>query len=126
MRKQRTFGFMCPQFFLGLSADGFVLPKSGSELLRRALLPNVPTANVTGRYTLRVHVDGGAFCKLPVVAAWASHPSLDDSFLVVKVPDPGGLRRHLALIFGKDVELEFIPRLLPMQAWKVLGIPSLA
>jgi hypothetical protein len=60
---------------------------------------------------MEIHHQGAQFCNLPVIVAWASHPSLANAFLAVKVPDEQKLRRLLRPLAGKDVELAFRPRL---------------
>jgi hypothetical protein len=112
--RKREFGFVCPAFSMGVSGDGFLLPRSGKQLLMRSLLAlDVATRNLTGRYTLEIHYGGEVFCKVPVIVAWASHRSMADTFLAIKVKDPHSLRRSLPRIAGKDVELSFLPRLAP-------------
>lgn len=114
MRK-REFGFICPRFGIGMSGDGFLLPRSEDELLKRALLGlHVATTHLTGRYTLEVHCDGTQFAKADVIVAWGTHRTHpQDAFLALKVKDPGKLRRVLRPLLGKDVGLSFRPRLAP-------------
>jgi hypothetical protein len=110
--RKREFGFVCPAFTLGLAGNGFLLPRSAKQLLRRTLIPGkVATRDITGRYFLAIHHEGVQFCNLPVIVAWASHPSLGNPFLAIKVPDEPKLRRLLKPLLGKDVELVFRPRL---------------
>lgn len=110
--RKREFGFVCPAFSLGISGDGFVLPRSAKQLLRRSLIPaKVATRDITGRYYMAIHHRGSQFCNLPVIVAWASHPSLGNAFLALKVLDEQKLRRSLKPLAGKDVELVFRPRL---------------
>ena len=112
--RKREFGFVCPSFSIGLSGDGFLLPRSAKQLLRRSLITvKVPTRDITGRYFMAIHYEGTQFCNVPVIVAWASHPSLSNAFLAVKVPDEQKLRRSLKALAGKDVELVFRPRLAP-------------
>jgi hypothetical protein len=111
--RKREFGFMCPAFSLGLTGDGFLLPKSHKQLLNRSLLAMTATRDITGRYTLQVHHNGARLCKVPVVVAWARHKSQTESFLALKVSQPRKLGRHLKPVSGKDVELSFTPRLAP-------------
>ena len=110
--RKREFGFICPAFTLGISGDGFVLPRSAKQLLRRSLITaKVPTRDITGRYFMEIHYQGEQFCNVAVIVAWASHPSLSNAFLAIKVPDEQRLRRLLKPLAGKDVELVFRPRL---------------
>src|SRR5688572_682901 len=114
MRK-REFGFICAMFSLGMSGDGFLLPRSGKQLLKRTLLAaDVAVRDLTGRYTLLVHHDGVEVCSIPVVVAWATHKGLPrDAFLAIKAKEPQELRRNLRALAGKNVSLEFRPRLAP-------------
>lgn len=115
--RKREFGFVCPAFSLGVSGDGFVLPRSAKQLLRRSLITaKVATRDITGRYYMAIHHDGTQFCNLPVIVAWASHPSLGNPFLALKVLDEQKLRRLLKPLAGEDVELVFRPRLAPYLA----------
>jgi len=110
--RKREFGFVCPAFTLGVSGDGFLLPRSAKQLLRRSLITEkVPTRDITGRYFMEIHHQGEPFCNVAVIVAWASHPSLSNAFLAIKVPDEEKLRRLLKPLAGKDVELVFRPRL---------------
>lgn len=112
--RKREFGFVCPAFTMGTSGDGFLLPRSARQLLRRSLFTGkVATRDITGRYFMAIHHQGARVCNLPVIVAWASHPSLSNAFLAVKVPDEQKLRRSLKALAGKDVELVFRPRLAP-------------
>jgi hypothetical protein len=112
--RKREFGFLCPAFSIGLSGDGFLLPRSENELLRRTLLAaKVLTGDLTGRYTLEIHHDGTEFCKVAVIVAWANHRSEWGAFLAIKVREPRRLRRSLRQLSGKDVELALRPRLAP-------------
>lgn len=123
--RKREFGFVCPAFTMGLSGDGFLLPRSAKHLLRRSLIPaKVATRDITGRYFMAIHYRGAKFCEVPVIVAWASHPSLGMPFLAVKVSDEQKLRRSLKHLAGEDVELVFRPRLAPHLA-RQLG-PRLA
>jgi hypothetical protein len=110
--RKREFGFVCPAFTMGISGDGFLLPRSAKQLLRRSLITaKVATRDITGRYFMAIHHQGVQFCIVPVIVAWASHPSLSNAFLALKVPDEQKLRRSLKALAGKDVELVFRPRL---------------
>jgi hypothetical protein len=112
--RKREFGFVCPAFTVGISGDGFLLPRSAKQLLRRSLITaKVATRDITGRYFMAIHHQGEQFCNLPVIVAWAHHPSLANAFLALKVPDEHKLRRSLKPLAGKDVELVFRPRLAP-------------
>ena len=112
--RKREFGFVCPAFTMGLSGDGFLLPRSAKQLLRRSLITaRVPTRDITGRYFMAIHYQGTQFCSVPVIVAWASHPSLSNAFLAVKVTDEQKLRRALKPLAGQDVELVFRPRPAP-------------
>jgi hypothetical protein len=109
---KREFGFVCPAFSLSISRDGFLLPRSARQVLQRSLIAEkVATRDITGRYVLASHHQGQQFCHVPVIVAWASHPSLGDGFIAFKVPDGQKLRRSLKPLTGKDVELVFRPRL---------------
>jgi len=113
--RKREFGFICRAFSIDMSGDGFLLPRSKKQLLKRSLLPpNVATRDLTGRYTLDIHHGGGEFCKLAVIVAWATHKALrSEAFLAMKARDPHTVRRFLRALEGKDVELSFRPRLAP-------------
>jgi hypothetical protein len=115
--RKREFGFVCPAFSIGVSGDGFLLPRSAKQLLRRSFITaRVATRDITGRYFMAIHHDGAQVCNVPVIVAWASHPSLANPFLALKVSDEQKLRRLLKPLAGKDVELVFRPRLAPHPA----------
>jgi hypothetical protein len=112
--RKREFGFVCPGFTMGISGDGFLLPRSAKQLLRRSLIAaKVATRDITGRYFMAIHHNGAELCNVPVIVTWANHPSLANAFLALKVPDEHKLRRSLKSLAGKDVELAFRPRLAP-------------
>jgi hypothetical protein len=113
--RKREFGFICPAFSMGMSGDGFLLPRFKRQLLKRSLLPiHVATRDLTGRYTLEIHHNGAEYCKIAVIVAWASHKSFRlDAFLAMKVREPLKLRSYLRPLEGKQVELTFRPRLAP-------------
>jgi hypothetical protein len=112
--RKREFGFVCPAFSIGMSGNGFLLPRSAKHLLRRSLITaKVATRDITGRYFMAVHHEGAQVCNVPVIVAWASHPSIANPFLALKVPEEQKLRRGLRALAGKDVELVFRPRLAP-------------
>jgi hypothetical protein len=112
--RKREFGFLCPAFSLGVAGNGFLLPRSAKQLLRRSLITaKVATRDITGRYFMAIHHAGEQVCNAPVIVAWASHPSQVNAFLALKVPDEQKLRRALRMLTGKDVELSFRPRLAP-------------
>ena len=112
--RKREFGFVCPVFSIGMSGNGFLLPRSAKHLLRRSLITaKVATRDITGRYFMAIHHEGAQLCNVPVIVAWASHPSVANAFLALKVPDEQKLRRSLRPLAGKDVELVFRPRLAP-------------
>ena len=112
--RKREFGFVCPAFSIGMSGNGFLLPRSAKHLLRRSLITaKVATRDITGRYFMAIHHEGAQLCNVPVIVAWASHPSVANAFLALKVPDEQKLRRSLRPLAGKDVELVFRPRLAP-------------
>jgi hypothetical protein len=115
--RKREFGFVCPAFTMGISGDGFLLPRSAKQLLRRSfIIAKVATRDITGRYFMAIHHEGVQVCIVPVIVAWASHPSLSNAFLALKAPDEQKLRRSLKPFAGKDVELVFRPRLAPHMA----------
>ena len=112
--RKREFGFVCPGFSIGIAGNGFLLPRSAKQLLRRSLITaKVATRDITGRYFMAIHHEGARFCNVLVIVAWASHPSFSNPFLALKVPDEQNLRRSLRPLAGKDVELVFRPRLAP-------------
>lgn len=112
--RKREFGFVCPAFTMGVSGDGFLLPRSARQLLRRSLISEkVATRDITGRYFMSIHYQGAQFCNVPVVVAWASHPSVADLFLALKASEDQKLRRALRHLAGGDVELVFRPRMAP-------------
>jgi hypothetical protein len=112
--RKREFGFVCPSFSLGVSGDGFLLPRSAKQLLRRSLITvKVPTRDITGRYFMAIHHQGLRVCNVAVIVAWANHPSHASAFLAVKAPDEHKLQRSLKSLAGADVELVFRPRLAP-------------
>src|SRR5262245_7041187 len=103
--RKREFGFVSPAFSAAVSGDGFLLPRSAKQLLRRSLITvRVATRDSTGRYFMEIHHEGAQFCNVPVIVAWASHTSLANAVLAVKAPDEQKLRRLLRPLAGKDVE----------------------
>src|SRR6185503_978721 len=115
--RKREFGFVCPSFTIGLSGDGFLLPRSAKQLLRRSLITvKVPTRDITGRYFMAIHHQGAQVCNVAVIVAWASHPAHASAFLGVKAPDEHKLQRSLKSLSGEDVEIVFRPRLAPHMA----------
>jgi hypothetical protein len=115
--RKREFGFVCPMFTMGVSGDGFLLPRSAKQLLRRSLITaKVATRDITGRYFMAIHHQGAQVCNIAVIVAWASHPSHANAFLAVKAPDEHKLQRSLRALAGQDVELVFRPRLAPHMA----------
>jgi hypothetical protein len=109
--KNREFGFICPDFSLGLSGDGFLLPRSRRELLGRSLLRAARLRQLTGRYTWEIHHDGAEFWSLPVVVAWARHRAHPEPFLAIRTRHPRLVRQQLKALAGADVEISFSPRL---------------
>src|SRR3954470_5085875 len=94
--RKREFGFVCPSFSIGVSGDGFLLPRSAKQLLRRSLITaKVPTRDITGRYFMAIHYQGGQVCSVAVIVAWASHPSHASAFLALKASDEHKLQRSL-------------------------------
>jgi hypothetical protein len=110
LARNREFVFICPVFSVGLSGNGFLLPRSRRQLLRRSLLPRAKTRDVTGRYTWEIHCDGAEFWSLPVVVTWARHHSQSEPFLAIKTNHPALVRQQLKPLAGADVELSFLPR----------------
>jgi hypothetical protein len=110
--KNREFGFLCPAFSISLSG-GFLLPRSRRQLLLRSLLAGASTRDLTGRYTWDIHYEGTQHWSLPVVVAWARHPSQAETFLAIKAGHPRLVRQQLKPLAGCDVELSFSPRLAP-------------
>ncbi|MGH8670012.1 MAG: hypothetical protein ACREUH_12340 [Burkholderiales bacterium] len=111
--KNREFGFLCPQFSLGLSSAGFLLPRSRKQLLLRSLLSGAKTRDLTGRYTWEIHHEGAEYWSLPVVVTWARHRTQAEPFLAIKAVHPRLIRQQLKALLGCDVELSFSPRLAP-------------
>jgi hypothetical protein len=111
--RNREFGFICPAFSIGLSGDGFLLPRSRNQLLRKSLLEQAKTRDLTGRYTWEIHHDGAEFWSLPVVVTWARHRTQSEPFLAIKANHPRLVRQQLKPLAGQDVELSFSPRLAP-------------
>jgi hypothetical protein len=94
----REFGFICRDFSVGQSADGFVLPGSDGDYLGRSLVGDADPAELSGRYLLRVYcVDVG----------WGTHSSQAEPVLAIKADDPAKLTEALRKVCGKDVELRF-------------------
>jgi hypothetical protein len=109
--KHREFGFICPDFSLGLSANGFLLPRARGELLGKSLLRAARTRHLTGRYDWEIHHDGAQFWSLPVVVTWARHRTQPEPFLAIKVRHPRLVRQQLKALWGAEVEISFSPRL---------------
>lgn len=111
---RRPFGFICPDFSVELSPGGFLLPRSRAATLGKALLPDIVTASITGRYNWRIHHGGAEVWKAPAVVAWARHRSVAGPFLVLKAARASEIRQRLEYLRGRDVELEFSPRFKPL------------
>jgi hypothetical protein len=126
MKNKRSFGFVCPRVSF-LVSRGMVLPRADGVPLGKALLPGVSTSAVTGRYDVTVHQGGAEVCRLSAVVAWVRHRLVNGTFLVLKVARPKDFQRRLELLKGKDVELEFIPRIVPLDVTLglVFGDPDL-
>lgn len=107
---KREFGFICGQFSVGMSANGFVLPGSDNGFFRKSLIPEAEQSDLTGDYTLVVHHSGEVVCEAPVQVGWARHRSQSEPFLGIKTDDPKALRLLLGVYAGKHVELQFTPR----------------
>jgi len=107
---KREFGFICGNFSVGMSSNGFVLPGSDDQPFRKSLIPDADQGDVTGDYTLLVHHSGDVVCETPVQVGWARHRSQTEPFLGIKADDPNALRMLLGVYAGKHVELQFTPR----------------
>lgn len=107
---KREFGFICGQFSIGVSANGFVLPGSEDQPFRKSLIPEAEQGDLTGPYLLVVHHAGEVVCEMPVEVGWARHRSQPEPFLGMKVDDPAALRAQLQGFCGQHVELQFTPR----------------
>ena len=108
--KTREFGFICPDFSLSLSANGFLLPRSRRELLGRSLIPRAKSHHLIGRYTWEIHHEGAEYWSLPVVVTWGRHRTYPEPFLAIRAPHPRLIRQQLKALVGTDVELSFSPR----------------
>ena len=106
----REFGFICPDFSLSLSANGFLLPRSRRALLGRSLIIGAKTRHLTGAYVWEIHHNGAEFWSLPVVVAWARHRTHPEPFLAIRASHPRLVRQQLKALAGADVELSFSPR----------------
>ena len=90
--KHREFGFICPDFSLGLSANGFLLPRARGELLGKSLLRAARTRHLTGRYDWEIHHDGAQF--------WIVHRGARavrqrrNDLLIERVADFGAVQRN--------------------------------
>ena len=115
IRRHREFGFICPAFSVGLSGNGFLLPQSRAQLLRRSLIAGASTRQLMGRYLWQIHCDGEEFWRLPVVVAWARHRSQAEPFLAIKAAHVRLVRQQLQPLAGRDVALSFTPRLAPLR-----------
>ena len=111
LAKHREFGFICPEFSIGVSANGFLLPRSRRQLLGKSLLSGAKTRHLTGRYVWEIHHEGAQYWSLPVVVAWARHRIHPEPFLAIKASHPRLVRQQLKPLAGSDVELSFSPRL---------------
>jgi hypothetical protein len=108
--KHREFGFICPEFSLSLSRNGFLLPRSRRELLGKSLVVGAKTPHLTGRYTWDIHYEGTEYWSLPVVVTWARHRLHPEPFLAIKASHPRLVRQQLKPLAGSDVEISFSPR----------------
>ena len=107
--KTREFGFICPDFSLSLSSNGFLVPRSRRELLGRSLITGAKTRHLVGRYTWEIHHGGEEYWSLPVVVTWARHRTYPEPFLAIRASHPRLVLQQLKALVGKDVELSFSP-----------------
>ena len=103
----REFGFICREFSVGQSANGFVLPGSDGKYLGRSLVAAADPAEVSGRYLLRVYCAGRMVCSGKVEVGWGTHASEAQPVLAIKADDAVKLAEALGKVSGKDVELRF-------------------
>jgi hypothetical protein len=105
----REFGFICGDFSVGMSSNGFLLPGSDESYFGRSLVPGGSDANLTGRYLLRVYHCGSVVCKAKVEVAWGKPQSHAEQCLAIKAKDASALSEALGKFGGKQVELRFTP-----------------
>ena len=103
----REFGFICRDFSVGESANGFVLPGSEGTCLGRSLVAAADPAEVSGRYLLRVYCAGHVVCNGKVEVRWDAHASQAEPVLAVKPEEAAKVTEALRKVCGKDVELRF-------------------
>src|SRR5438105_3092963 len=101
----REFGFICREFSVGQSANGFVLPGSDSKFFGKSLIAEADQDEISGRYLMQVHHRGKVVCKLRVEIGWGTHHSQVEPFLGIRVRDPASLREELGRFSGQHVEL---------------------
>ena len=105
----REFGFICGDFSVGVSSNGFVLPGSDNLFFCRSLIADAHQDEISGRYLLQVHHRGKVVCRLRVDVGWGTHHSQVEPFLGIRVRDPALLREELGQFIGEHVELQFTP-----------------
>src|SRR2546421_12701280 len=105
----REFGFICGDFSVGMSTNGFVLPGSDNLFFGKSLIAEAYEDEITGRYLMQIHHRGKVVCKLRVEIGWGTHHSQVEPFLGIRVRDPAALREELGRFSGQHVELQFTP-----------------
>jgi|GraSoiStandDraft_41_1057321.scaffolds.fasta_scaffold693853_2 hypothetical protein len=105
----REFGFICEDFSVGMSSNGFVLPGSENMFFGKSLIPGAQQDEISGRYLMQVHHRGKVVCRLRVEIGWGTHHSQVEPFLGIRVRDPAALREELGRFSGQHVELQFTP-----------------
>ena len=105
----REFGFICGDFSVGLSTNGFVLPGSDNLFFGKSLVAGADQDEITGRYLMQIHHGGKVVCRLRVEIGWGTHHSQVEPFLGIRVRDPALLQEELGRFAGQHVELQFTP-----------------
>src|SRR5207247_1051956 len=94
----REFGFICGNFSVEVSANGFVLPGAEGSRLGRSLVAAADPAEVSGRYLLRVYWSGHMVCNAKVEVGWVTHAAQAEPVLAIKADDAAKLTEALGKV----------------------------
>jgi hypothetical protein len=105
----REFGFICPHFSVDVASNGTVHPGTEGACLGQSLLAGAASADITGRFLLRVYWSGHMVCNGKVEVGWDKHPSQPEPVLAIKPNKAAKLAEAMRKVSGQDVELRLTP-----------------
>jgi hypothetical protein len=105
----REFGFICGDFTVAMSNDGYVMPGSDNLYFAKSLVEGAQAGEVSGRYLLRVYHRGSVVCRAKVEVGWGGHRTQGEALLGLKSDAAPALLAELRKFSGKEVELQFTP-----------------